>query len=301
MFTSCTISLQTQGYNALTSHVPLCNVNQFKTQLTIVYMSSMPVTWKEQTTRAAQVPVEPKTWLQSKVTSLISVTIWRSRPAWRRTRRSGIGRRKCTSSCSSPQKSCSAPPTCGWCFVRGAHAYCATVRPHHCCPDGQVCAENCSAAHPRTHGRWLWRHESRRCARGAQSRHQALCRFLECPPSSSWRRTQQVQPFLWEHVVRLCAPRCRRFKMARGPGASRKSISQASGACACCGQRHVQDEVAWWRHHAANQLIVRSHLCRILVQLVCCTTYYTLYSLCMAGPQRLRNHMSHVVLLCWAG
>ena len=30
--------LQTQGYNVLTSHVPLCNVNQFKTQLTIVYI-----------------------------------------------------------------------------------------------------------------------------------------------------------------------------------------------------------------------------------------------------------------------
>jgi len=67
----------------------------------------------------------------------------------------------------------------------------------------------------------------------------ALCRFLECPPSGSWRRTQQVQPLLWEHGVRLCAPRCRRFEMARGPGASRKSISQARGACTCCGQRHV--------------------------------------------------------------
>ena len=49
----------------------------------------------------------------------------------------------------------------------------------------------------------------------------------------------------WKHGVRLCAPRCRRFEMARGPGASRKSISQARGACTCCGQRHVQDEVAW--------------------------------------------------------
>ena len=29
--------------------------------------------------------------------------------------------------------------------------------------------------------------------------------------------------------------------------------------------------------------------------------YYTLYSFCMAVPQRLRNHMSHVVLLYWAG
>ena len=70
-------------------------------------------------------------------------------------------------------------------------------------------------------------------------------RFLECPPSGSWRRTEQVQPFLWEHGVRLCAPRCCRFEIARGPGASLKSISQARGACTCCGQRHVQDEVAW--------------------------------------------------------
>jgi len=104
-----------------------------------------------------------------------------------------------------PLKKCSAPPTCGRCFAaaRGAHAYCAAVRPHHCCRDGQVCAGNHSAAHPRTHGRGLWRHESRRCATGAQSRHQALCRFLECPPSGSWRRTQQVEPSLWEHGVWL--------------------------------------------------------------------------------------------------
>ena len=39
--------------------------------------------------------------------------------------------------------------------------------------------------------------------------------------------------------------RCRRFEMARSPGTSHKSISQACGACTCCGQRHVQDEVAW--------------------------------------------------------
>ena len=88
-------------------------------------------------------------------------------------------------------------------------------------------------------------HEGGRCERGAQGRHEALRRFLECPSSGSWRRTEQVQPFLWKHGVRLCAPRCCRFEMARAPGASRKSISEARGACTCCGQRHVQDEVAW--------------------------------------------------------
>ena len=75
--------------------------------------------------------------------------------------------------------------------------------------------------------RGLGRHECGRCERGAQGRHQALRRFLECPPSGSWRRTEQVQ-LLWEHGVRLCAPRCCRFEMARGPGASRKSISQGA-------------------------------------------------------------------------
>jgi len=35
-----------------------------------------------------------------------------------------------------PLKKCSAPPTCGRCFARGAHAYGAAVRPHHCCRDG---------------------------------------------------------------------------------------------------------------------------------------------------------------------
>ena len=64
-----------------------------------------------------------------------------------------------------PLKKCSAPPTCGRCFARGAHAYCAAVRPQHCCRDGQICAGNYSAAHPRTHGRGLWRQKMReRCA-----------------------------------------------------------------------------------------------------------------------------------------
>jgi len=38
---------QTPRYNALTSHVSLCVVNQFGTQLTIVYTSKMPVSCKE--------------------------------------------------------------------------------------------------------------------------------------------------------------------------------------------------------------------------------------------------------------
>jgi len=65
------------------------------------------------------------------------------------------------------------------------------------------------------------------------------------PAAHGGVHSKQVQPFLWEHGVRLCAPRCRRFEIARGPRASLKSISQARGACARCGQRHVQDQVAW--------------------------------------------------------
>ena len=53
-------------------------------------------------------------------------------------------------------------------------------------------AQEMKIAHPCTHGRGHWLHESRRCARGAQSRHPALRRFLECHPSGSWRRTQQA-------------------------------------------------------------------------------------------------------------
>ena len=91
----------------------------------------------------------------------------------------------------------------------------------------------------------------------------------------SWRCTEQVQPLLWEHGVRPCAARRCRFQMARGARTSRSSSSQGRGARARRGKRHVQDQVAWCRQHGIIQLIVHSHLCKLITQLVCRTTHYT--------------------------
>ena len=113
----------------------------------------------------------------------------------------------------------------------------------------------------------------------------------------SWRCTEQVQPLLWEHGVRPCAARRCRFQMARGARTSRSSSSQGRGARARRGKRHVQDQVAWCRQHGTIQLIVHSHLCRLLVQLVCPTTHYTWCHVHATTRANAQQHVIHGALV----